>query len=316
MEEKIELNSHARIKNPFADSPESNANKAIREAIRVRSFVLSSLAGGPLDRFPSGQMLFLLHQINLSMEQSTTVAPATTYSIAISRCSILSTSINDLAAWIIFLLAVWLTHGAPNKRLIIPRLNHCDRACKSNTSSSRFSADVSAGYSDDCCWGNDFHFQFLDQFRIRRSPPNEWEQRPRRTLLSLDLFQGKSLQCHRRAYRACFWSFACQTWLDSPAFRSEIRRLRKHHDIWTHPQSLTVRITVPPDIFRSFVSGSTNSLMILKISSVDSACAQITLKNSFSTAIRCSSTDRWVFWNAFLAGNGTRDIVGYWKFHD
>ncbi len=73
-----------------------------------------------------------------------------TYNIAINRCSILSISINDLAAWIIFLLAVWLTHGAPNKRLIIPRLNHCDLACRSNTSSNKFNADVNAGYSDDC----------------------------------------------------------------------------------------------------------------------------------------------------------------------
>lgn len=31
-----------------------------------------------------------------------------------------------------------------------PRRSHCDRACKSNTSSNKFSADVSAGYSDEC----------------------------------------------------------------------------------------------------------------------------------------------------------------------
>ncbi len=41
------------------DSPESNAKSAIREAIRVRNLVLSSLDTCALDRFPSGQMLFL-----------------------------------------------------------------------------------------------------------------------------------------------------------------------------------------------------------------------------------------------------------------
>lgn len=31
-----------------------------------------------------------------------------------------------------------------------PRRNHCDRDCKSKTSSNKFSADVNAGYSDEC----------------------------------------------------------------------------------------------------------------------------------------------------------------------
>lgn len=38
----------------------------------------------------------------------------------------------------------------PRRRLINPRRSHCDRACKSNTSSSKFKADVNAGYSDEC----------------------------------------------------------------------------------------------------------------------------------------------------------------------
>lgn len=91
--------------------------------------------------------------------------------MAISICSNLSTSIIDLAAWMIRLLAVWLTHGAPgsiemfysmylvilsldklipSRRLIRPRRSHWDLACKSNTSSNKFNAHVSAGYSDEC----------------------------------------------------------------------------------------------------------------------------------------------------------------------
>lgn len=132
------------------NSPESNANNATRDAIRVRNFVLSSRGICPDDRFPSGQMLFLKKRSRNEALINRLTRQTITYSIVLNRCSILSTSINALAAWIIFLLAVWLTHGAPNKRLMIPRLNHCDLACKSNTSSNKFRADVSAGYSDDC----------------------------------------------------------------------------------------------------------------------------------------------------------------------
>lgn len=47
------------VLNTTINSPESNANNAMREAIRVRSFVLSSLDTCPVERFPSGQMLLL-----------------------------------------------------------------------------------------------------------------------------------------------------------------------------------------------------------------------------------------------------------------
>lgn len=40
----------------------------------------------------------------------------------------------------------------PRSRLIKPRRSHCERACKSKTSSNRLSADVNAGYSDECWW--------------------------------------------------------------------------------------------------------------------------------------------------------------------
>lgn len=45
-----------------------------------------------------------------------------------------------------------ITANIPKSRLIKPRRNHCDLACKSNTSSSKFNADVNAGYSDECCF--------------------------------------------------------------------------------------------------------------------------------------------------------------------
>lgn len=73
----------------------------------------------------------------------------------------------------------------------------------------------------------------------------------------------------------------------------------------------TVLTTAPPWIFLSFVSGSKKSLSITFRSSLSSALLQTIFKNSLSTVIRCSSTDRWVFWNAFLAGNGTWAIDGY-----
>lgn len=89
---------------------------------------------------------------------------------------------------------------------MIPRLNHCDLACKSKTSSNRFRADVKAGYSDDCCEIKNFKtfstvlqldFQKMSQkftqnencesqcnpknYCFYNVPLNEWAQHPKMT---------------------------------------------------------------------------------------------------------------------------------------
>ena len=72
-------------------------------------------------------------------------------------------------------------------------------------------------------------------------------------------------------------------------------------------------MTAPPWIFLSFVSGSRKSRKMEYNSSLSSARMLIVFRNSLSNVIRCSSTERCVFWKVFFAGNGICDIDGNWK---
>lgn len=118
-------------------------NNATLAAIRVRDLVFSSRGCVWLDRFPSGQMVFLLlikrqqkpssffirililRFFYFFLERSSPIwnrsdkrVLSHTYKIILSKFSIFSTSITVLAACVIRLLAAWLTHGAPDQNQI------------------------------------------------------------------------------------------------------------------------------------------------------------------------------------------------------